>query len=182
MKVLRRGVIFVEETVPAILLSAVAAVVVYGVVMRYGFDKPPTWTNELAEVLFVWSLCLATAGAARKHLHLGVEALATRLSGRARAVQELVAGGLVLVTLAFFIYLGPKLSMHPTKELQMIGLNYRYIYLAVPVGFGLVGVHVLQDMVQAVRGLLAGEYVPPSSSLDGYTDMQTEGSTTGAAL
>lgn len=179
---LHRGVVFLEETIPAVLLAILVASVAYGVLMRYVFGSPVTWVNELAVALFVWQLFLASAGAARKHMHLGVDAFATQLSGRSRALLELLVSCAVLVVLGFFFYLGWKISENPTKELQMINLSYTYVYAAVPVGFALMFVHVAWDAVHAVRGLLGKEYIPPSSSVEALTELQTEQSASGATL
>lgn len=174
MRALQRGLVFVEETVPAILLAVLVGAVTYGVVARYVFDSPQTWGNELATALFVWLLFLASAGAARQHMHLGVDAVVTLLPGRWRAAQEVLVNCAILVVLGFFIYLAWKFSLNPTKVLQMINLSYTWIYAAVPVGFGLVAVHVAADVVHGVRGLVSGDYVPPQSSIQAFTELQTE--------
>lgn len=174
MKGVNRALVFVEETVPAILLVVLVGSVAYGVLMRYVFGNPQSWVNELAVALFVWQLFLASAGAARQHMHLGVDALVTLLPGRWRAAQELLVSCAILVVLGCFIYLGWNFSLNPTKVLQMIDLSYTWIYAAVPVGFGLVAVHVGADIVHAARGLLSGEYEPPRTSIEAFTEVQTE--------
>lgn len=182
VKSLQRALVFVEETVPAILLFVLVGSVAYGVLARYAFANPQSWVNELAVALFVWQLFLASAGAARKHMHLGVDALVTLLPGRWRAVQELLVNCAILVVLGWFIYLGWKFSLNPTKVLQMINLSYTWIYAAVPVGFGLVALHVGADVVHAARGLLGGGYVPPRASIEAFTEVQTESTGTEARL
>lgn len=182
MTAAEKGFVFIEETVPGILLAVLVAVVAWGVTLRYVFDNPVAWANELATALFVWQLFLAAGGAARHHMHLGVDALVTRLPGRWRAAQEVVVNAGILVVLGFFMYLAWLFSLNPTKVLQMIDLSYRWIYAAVPVGFGLVFIHVAADLVKAARGLVGGRYAPPPPSIEAYTEGQTDTPTSAGVL
>ncbi len=182
MRAAQRALVFIEETVPAILLAVLVGSIAYGVGARYVFNAPIQWAYELATALFVWQLFLAAAGAARHHMHLGVDALVTRLPGRWRAAQEVLINVAILAMLGSFIYLAWTFSLNTTKELQSINLSYRWIYAAVPVGFGLVAVHVAADIVHAVRGLISGQYAPPPSSIEAYTEVQTESPGTAGAL
>jgi TRAP-type C4-dicarboxylate transport system permease small subunit len=175
-KKLQRVLVFIEETVPAVLLAVLVGSVAYGVLTRYVFDAPETWVNELSTALFVWQVFLAAAAAARKHLHLGVDALVTLIPGRWRAAQELLVNVAILAVLGYMIYLGWTFSLDPTKKLHMINLSYTWIYAAVPVGFFLVSLHVAADVVHAVRGLLGAEYAPPKSSIEALTEVQTDSS------
>jgi len=173
MKNLQRGFVFVEEIVPSILLAVLVLTIAFSVLMRYVFGNPLNWVTELAVVLFVWQLFLGAAGAARKHMHLGVDAFVNLLTGRLRAAVELLVGCFVLTVLGFFIYLGWTLAFETTKSLLLINLSYTYIYAAVPVGFALVAVHVVEDIVRAARGLLSGAYTPPPASIEAFIE-QTE--------
>lgn len=167
--------VVIEEIVPAVLLLALTGVIAYGVVMRYFLDSPVSWPNELATALFIWQLFLASAGAARHHMHLGVDAVVTLFPGRWRAAQELLVNLAILAVLLSFILLAWRFAENPTKVLQMINLSYTWIYLAVPVGFGLAAVHVVEDLLRAARGLVAGGYRPPMSAVQALVEMETEG-------
>jgi len=173
MKYLQRGLVFLEDIVPSILLATLVLTIGLGVLMRYVFGNSLNWVPQLAIVLFVWQLFLGAAGAARKHMHLGVDAFANLLTGRVRAAQELLVGCFVLTVLGFFIYFGWTLALETAKTLLLINVSYTYIYAAVPVGFALVAVHVVEDTVRAARGLVSGVYNPPPASIDSFI-AQTE--------
>jgi len=170
MVVFRRAVVFLEETIPAYLLLALVLAISYGVMMRYVFNNPVLWINQLAAFLFVWQLFLGAAGAARKHMHIGIDVFVSLLPGKARAAQELFASSCILVMLAGFIFLGWGLAFETSKMLQTLGFDYTYVYIAVPVGFALIALHVGEDIVRAARGLWFGGYVPPSTAVDALMD------------
>ena len=174
MRLARRFTSLVEETLPAYLLGAMVASIVYSVISRYGFSRPVTWANELAVALSIWQVFLASAGAARRRMHIGVEVLVNLLPPRGRAIQELVVNAVVLVVLGWFVYLGYRFSLQPTKQLRMIGLDYTWIYRAVPAGFGLLAVHIAVDMWSAARGAFRDDYQPPKPGLEALTNFQAE--------
>lgn len=176
MRLARRFIFFVDETLPAYLLGIMVVAIVYAVISRYGFSRPLTWGNELAVALSVWQVFLASAGAARRRMHIGVEVLVNLLPPRGRAVQELVANAVVFGVLVCFVYLGYQFSLQPAKQLQMIGLDYAWIYRAVPAGFSLLALHIAANMWLAARGAFRSDYDPPRPSLEALTEFQAEAS------
>src|ERR1700687_5125168 len=67
------------EVPAAVLVSVEILVLLAGVVSRYVFNRPLTWTDELASILFLWLALLGAVLALRRdeHMRLGV------LGGRA---------------------------------------------------------------------------------------------------
>src|SRR5580693_3706945 len=60
--------------IPAAILVAVEILVLFaGVVSRYGFNRPLTWSDELASILFLWLAMLGAVIALRRaeHMRLG---------------------------------------------------------------------------------------------------------------
>src|SRR6266516_4210680 len=62
------------EIPAAILVSIEILVLLAGVVSRYVFNRPLTWTDELASILFLWLAMLGAVIALRRdeHMRLGV--------------------------------------------------------------------------------------------------------------
>ena len=55
----------------------------WAVVMRYGLDRPPVWTDDAVGFLLVAIVMLAAAEVLRRGEHIGVDVFTDRLSGRA---------------------------------------------------------------------------------------------------
>jgi len=84
--------------VPAAILVAVEIVVLFaGVVARYGFDRPLTWSDELASILFLWLAMLGAVIALRRDEHMRLSFLVTRAPARWRSWIEAVAAMVVAV-------------------------------------------------------------------------------------
>ncbi len=85
--------------VPAAILVALEIVVLFaGVVSRYVFHAPLTWSDELASILFLWLAMLGAVIALRRGEHMRLTAIASRVPARWRALLETVAA---LVVVAF---------------------------------------------------------------------------------
>ena len=60
------------------------------VVLRYGFDRPLVWSDELARYLFVWCAFLGWIIAARRRSHLAITVVSDKLGPRGQAAFALV--------------------------------------------------------------------------------------------
>ena len=94
---LDRALALITE-VPAAALTAVEILVLFaGVVSRYVFHAPLTWSDELASILFLWLAMLGAVIALRRGEHMRLTAIVSRLPERWRALAETVAALVVAV-------------------------------------------------------------------------------------
>src|SRR2546421_1952676 len=95
--------------VPVALLTAIEVLILFaGVVSRYVFHNPFTWSDELASILFLWLAMLGAVVAFRRSEHMRMSTLVARASPRWRVFFEAFA---VAVAVAFLV-----LILHPTFE------------------------------------------------------------------
>ena len=84
--------------VPAAALVVVEVVVLFaGVVSRYVVDRPLTWSDELASVLFLWLAMLGAVIALRRDEHMRLTALVARAPVRWRTSLDTLAALIVAV-------------------------------------------------------------------------------------
>jgi tripartite ATP-independent transporter DctM subunit len=125
--------------IPVALLTAVEIVILFaGVVARYGFRRPFTWSDELASILFLWLAMLGTVVAFRRMEHMRMAMLVARAGPRLRAFLEALA---VATTIAFLVLiLGPAIE-HAADEAMVVtpALEIPSVWraAALPVGCGL---------------------------------------------
>src|SRR5262249_24842549 len=125
--------------IPVALLTAVEIVILFaGVVARYGFRRPFTWSDELASILFLWLAMLGTVEAYRRMEHMRMALLVARAGPRLRGVLEALA---VATTIAFLaLILWPAIE-HAADEAIVVtpALEIPSVWraAALPVGCGL---------------------------------------------
>jgi tripartite ATP-independent transporter DctM subunit len=87
------------EVPAAILVVVEFALLLTGVLARYGFHRPLFWVDELATTLFLWLNMLGAAIALRRNEHMRLTAFLRHASPGARAWMDVA----VLVVIATFV-------------------------------------------------------------------------------
>ena len=128
MKIVRR---WLERLIDAAAIAAFSGIflcVIAQVVLRYAFNAPLTWSEELARYLFIWCAFLGWMVASRRNSHLAMTFVAGRLP---RAAQTAAAVLVQLATLLFAWLLG-------SRGLQLVRNNWDVENVAVPFNLGVV--------------------------------------------
>jgi tripartite ATP-independent transporter DctM subunit len=93
---------WLSELPAAVLVIVEIGVLFAGVISRYVFNAPLTWSDELASVLFLWLAMLGAVIALRRGEHMRLSTIVNRLQPNTRAWVELVAR-LVVIGFVFEI-------------------------------------------------------------------------------
>src|SRR5256885_396213 len=93
------------EAPAAVLVVGEVLVLLAGVVMRFIFNSPIPWADELASILFLWLANLGAVVALRRGTHMRTTALVSRWNPRAQAWAEALA--IAAPCLMLVILIGP---------------------------------------------------------------------------
>jgi len=120
-----------------LLMVAMVFSVSWQVVSRYVFSAPSSWTEEVARFLLIWIGVLGAAYAFRTGVHLGLDILPKKLTGRSATMLKLFT---VLVVIAFSVAVlitGGGSLVALTWELKqysaVLGLPIAFVYSVIPV-------------------------------------------------
>jgi TRAP-type C4-dicarboxylate transport system permease small subunit len=80
-----------EDLLLATSVAVMAGLLGLGVILRYVFNDPLTWSEEFVVTLFVWSVMIGMPSALRSRIHLRIDALVLRLGRRGRRVTGTIA-------------------------------------------------------------------------------------------
>ncbi len=97
---LDRGIAWLTEVPAAALVLLEIAVLLAGVVSRYVFNAPLTWSDELASILFLWLAMLGAVIALRRGEHMRLGAVVNRLPLSVSGAVQLFAR---LAVIAFLL-------------------------------------------------------------------------------
>ncbi|PKQ14154.1 MAG: TRAP transporter small permease [Alphaproteobacteria bacterium HGW-Alphaproteobacteria-1] len=127
------------------------------VLMRYFLGAPPSWTEELAIILFAWLVLLYASVGLREGFHVAIQFIPAdwiRLNRLADRLVALLAMGFGAVAVsAGLAYVG-RTSGQKTAALQM---PIETLYLAVPVCGGLFILHALALLIAPGHRAAASE-------------------------
>jgi len=96
--------LFALLKVAMVACLALMVVLVFGnVVLRYGFNKGITVSEEMSRMLFVWLTFIAAVVAMREHAHLGLDTLVRHLPPAGKKFCFVASQVLVLVACVLFL-------------------------------------------------------------------------------
>jgi tripartite ATP-independent transporter DctM subunit len=107
------------EIPAAVLVIVEVAILLTGVVSRYGLNRPLIWSDELASILFLWLAMLGAVVAFRRSEHMRMTAIVASAGPPLRAYLDLVA---ICAALAFLVLL-----LNPSYEYA-----YEEAYITTP--------------------------------------------------
>ncbi|WP_293868164.1 TRAP transporter small permease [uncultured Alsobacter sp.] len=148
----------VEEWGAAACLVGVAVLVNFQFIDRFS-GEPYVWTEEVSRILMIWMACLGMAAVTRRGVHIGVDAVQTRLKGTVRSVYFRLMEGITCVVFGF-VCGQAILLLRGSRGVELASTEWpiAVIIWAMVVGAGLSAVHALMRC-------LAGPPAAPSAIL-----------------
>lgn len=125
------------------LMAALTAVTFLQVVMRYVFNAPLTWSEEMARYLFVWVSLVGAGAAVGRGAHYGLEAVHKRLPAALHGVFGAAAMLIVLAFGATLLVTGIRETALAARQFSWsMPIRMHWAYAAIPVGAALMVWHV----------------------------------------
>ena len=153
-----------DAIITAVTLSICVVLVNANVIMRYFFNSPIRWAEEVVTSLFVWTVFIGSAYAYRKHSHLGVDILVNLMPPKMKAVVKSVMSVVELLVLSMLTWISSQYVYHLIYNragklkivmTDMLRIPKWWTAIAVPIGFGLSAIYSVYFMVKAVRAFMA---------------------------
>jgi TRAP-type C4-dicarboxylate transport system permease small subunit len=122
-------------TLAALLLGVVASLGLYQVLMRFVFNQPSPWTEELIGRLLIWMVMLGVAAAFRQGALVSVDVLLRMSRGGLRRAVRLAILGASLFFLGLIAWVGFDLAWRIRfQTFAALPISISWAYLALPVG------------------------------------------------
>jgi TRAP-type transport system small permease protein len=143
----------IPEAICGLAILAVTIVLFAGVVWRYVFVDPLSWTDEVSRVLFVWLSFLGAAVGIKRGIHSAVYVFEARLSLQWQKAAALFAVAVMAVMAAMLVYTGTVETIVSAKEvLPVTRLSRAWQFGAVPLAGCLMLIYLVPVARQVLRG------------------------------
>ena len=179
------SLLLASDAIAAIMLAADLLVVCGSVLLRYLFNAPVEWSDDVARGLMVGSSFFGAASAVARAENLGVAFFVNRMPAGIRRVVDAVSGVLVIVIAFYVAFNAIKMGWLTTGQTSGSGLPLQWTFYPMGLGALLMTIFAidifckrpLRDMAAGIvaTGLIAGLYllwdfiapdtVPPSGTL-----------------
>lgn len=159
LRLLGRGIRLVNGAALAASAAGVLvslALIGWAVLMRYVFNRPPVWVDEVVGFLLVGIVMLAAADVLRRGEHIGVDLFTANLGPRAKLWAQFWSSASVLAVAVILIVNGWRTAMF-SKMLGIVTeghleLPVYLLMLLLPLGGLLLLLTAVEALVRLARG------------------------------
>lgn len=145
-----------EEILMVVLLGAISLVIFAQVVARL-FNKGFPWAEEFCRYCFVYSGLLSAGYCVRKGVGIRVDALYGFFPKGLKLAIDYAGKILLTAIYAYLAWGSIGLIANTTNLSTAIQLPMKYVYMSIPLGFGLGAIRGVQDLVQFTRKTFGGK-------------------------
>lgn len=133
------------------LLAAMAVLVFANVVLRFFTDQSILWVEEGSRYLMIWLTFIGCGPVLRYGGHIGVETLQERFPRHAPWIRAVILALLLAFSL-FMVWIGSRYVLLAwVQTTPVMGIPMGAVYLAMPIGFALLAVHLLLMALPWIR-------------------------------
>ena len=157
MKVLKLLDKHLERWLCLMFYVMVVMVLSLEVIQRFVLQFSTIWGEEIARYCFIYLAWIGAAFAVKDRAHLRIDVIVNGLPNRVKAAFFVVADLFALGLAGFAFYL----SLHPLQtslkfDSVTAGLRVPFwiFLLAIPVGFGLIVIRLLQSLIKDLNSLI----------------------------
>lgn len=139
--------------IASLLVAVTVSLTFMQVILRYFFNNPQTWVEEVGRYLFVWITFLGVAAAYFRDTHIRVDAVMSLIGGRVQRGADLLRRFVDAAAIAALLYSGILVAWKQrfTKFYTMPDVPQVIFYLAVPVCAAFALVYVVHGIVRWTR-------------------------------
>ncbi|MEM9840908.1 MAG: TRAP transporter small permease [Pseudomonadota bacterium] len=139
-------------------LVVITLIVLWQVFARYVLNASPSWSEQLALFILVWSVIAGAAAGVREGFHIRITAAQDALAGKGRTVARIVAHGITaLIGLFLAVYGTSLVASLWSYSIPTLGLPRGSAFLPLP----LAGVTIVFFSGEHIGALLSGKEVTP---------------------
>jgi TRAP-type C4-dicarboxylate transport system permease small subunit len=139
------AVVALEKAFLIAVHAAIFGLVVAGVVLRYAFNDPLTWAEELIVGLFTWMVFVGASAALRSQMHIRIDVLARVCAHPKLAWLNLLTLGLGLAVIGVALWACAQQVMQEAAVMTpMLDVSKAWFVMAMPVGLAGMALHALR--------------------------------------
>ncbi len=142
----------IEKLLSIILMILMLGSISAGVVFRYFFNSPISWSEELAIFTLVWVTFIGGSMGVKTGQAAALELVFEKLNLSMKKIVLVIGHAIITVFCAFIFYLSFTWISSDSVSMQIapsLGITMFFPYLAIPAGILFMGIHSLNHLVQS---------------------------------
>ena len=143
----------IEEIMLVICLAYISVCMVLQVFMRRVMNNSLSWSEESIRYAFIWMMFLGLGIGVRDNKHIKIEALNNLMSKKGKKIIETISDIIFLGYSCYILYYSivvVKSFFEMHQHSAALGIPMFVVYLAAPVGFGLLVIRLIKKIINDV--------------------------------
>ena len=137
------------------LFIAIGFIVSYEVIMRYLFNSPTIWVNEVSRFLQIWATYLALTYSFHKQDFIRITVIYDRLNENGKKILDFISFIFILIFSSFVVYYGWLIAYDSLKvgrtSSTILDVPSFLTELAIPLCFAFLVLRVLLEAIKYIR-------------------------------
>lgn len=140
------------------LFIAIGFIISYEVIMRYLFNSPTVWVNEISRFLQIWATYLALTYSFDRKEFIRITVLYDKLNKAGKKVLDFISAIFILTFSSFVLYFGWLIAYDSLKvgrtSSTILDVPSFLTELAIPLCFGFLVIRVILEIFRLVKDFL----------------------------
>ena len=139
------------------LFVSIGFIISYEVVMRYIFNSPTVWVNEISRFLQIWATYLALTYTFHKKEFIRITVLYDKLKEKGKKILDFISDIFILTFSLFVLYFGWLIAYDSFKvgrtSSTILDVPSFLTELAIPLCFGFLVIRVIVEIFKFLKDL-----------------------------
>ena len=140
------------------LFIAIGFIVSYEVIMRYLFNSPTIWVNEVSRFLQIWATYLALTYSFHKKDFIRITVIYDRLNDNGKKILDFISFIFILIFSSFVVYYGWIIAYDSLKvgrtSSTILDVPSFLTELAIPLCFAFLVLRVILEVITYIRNFV----------------------------
>ncbi len=137
------------------LFIAIGFIVSYEVIMRYLFNSPTIWVNEVSRFLQIWATYLALTYSFHKQDFIRITVIYDRLNQTGKKILDFISFIFIIIFSCFVVYYGWLIAYDSLKvgrtSSTILDVPSFLTELAIPLCFAFLVIRVILEAIRYIR-------------------------------
>tara|TARA_X000001036_G_scaffold135310_1_gene128136 strand:+ start:502 stop:978 length:477 start_codon:yes stop_codon:yes gene_type:complete len=137
------------------LFIAIGFIISYEVIMRYLFNSPTIWVNEVSRFLQIWATYLALTYSFHKQDFIRITVIYDRLNETGKKILDFISFIFIIIFSCFVVYYGWLIAYDSLKvgrtSSTILDVPSFLTELAIPLCFAFLVIRVILEAIRYIR-------------------------------
>lgn len=152
---IKKYVTKIEKVLFTSIFSFMAIVLILHVLLRYVFNNPLIWTDEVLSIVQGTITFLGIGYCFTRNQHTSLSLLYDRVPPIIQIIFDIITNSIMIICLSVLIKTGFGYVQNQVVRLGTVSWLYKsYFYIFIPIGFIIALVHILSRLLKAFKRIV----------------------------